>query len=64
MKSKSYCLKKMIDRLDDILSKLHTREVNGEPLNQGHDEWNNARDRLMGIKVALNILELTLLIFN
>lgn len=52
MKSKSYCLKKMIDRLDDILSKLHAREVNGEPLNQGHDEWNNARDRLMGIKIG------------
>lgn len=52
MKSKSYCFKKMIDRMDDVLSKIHTKAVDGEPLNPGHDEWNNARNRLMSIKVG------------
>jgi len=52
MKSKSYCFKKMVDKIEDILSKLHTHTVDGTPLNPSHDEWNNTRDRLMKIKVG------------
>ena len=52
MRSRSYCFKKMVDRIDDILSKLHKEAVDGTPLNPSHDEWNNSRDRLMGIKVG------------
>jgi hypothetical protein len=43
MKSRSYCFKKMIDRIDDVLSKLHKEAVDGTPLNPSHDEWNNSQ---------------------
>ena len=51
-KSKSVCFKLFMSAIDDVLSKIHNKDVHGEPLTQQHDEWHNARERLLSIKVG------------
>ena len=51
-KSKSLCFKMMVSEIDDILSKIHNKDVHDQPITQHHMEWDNARDRLMKIKVG------------
>lgn len=50
--SKSVCFNMFTSAIDDILSKIHNKTVHGEPLKQQHDEWINARERLLSIKVG------------
>lgn len=52
MKARSPCLTKFVDEIDEILSKLYSRTAKGEPLQPLHDDWGNARDRLMAIKMG------------
>ena len=52
LKSKSLCFKSFIDKIDDVLSKVHSKTIGGEPLQYNDDEWINARDRLMKMKVG------------
>jgi len=48
--SKSLCFKSFIAKIDEVLSKVHSKTINGGPLQMNDEEWNNARDRLMSIK--------------
>ena len=52
MKSKSASLLLFVKDIDNILSKIHEKNVHGQPLQQLHDEWINARERLMAIKLG------------
>jgi len=52
MKSRSASFRQFVDQVDDILSKIHSRTVDNEPLQPLHDDWINARERLMGIKIG------------
>ena len=51
-KSKSLCFKSFVAKIDDVLSKVHSKTIGGEPLQYNDDEWINARDRLMGMKIG------------
>ena len=42
LKSKSLCFKSFIDKIDDVLSKVHSKTIGGEPLQYNDDEWINA----------------------
>jgi hexokinase len=52
IKSKSLCFKSFIEKIDEVLSKVHSKTISGGPLQMNDEEWNNARDRLMSIKVG------------
>jgi hypothetical protein len=38
LKSKSLCFKSFIDKIDDVLSKVHSKTIGGEPLQYNDDE--------------------------
>jgi len=52
LNSKSLCFKSFVKKVDEVLSKVHSKTIDGEPLQYNDDEWINARDRLMGVKVG------------
>lgn len=51
-KAKSVCFKLFVREIDDILSKIHNKSVDGDPLTENHPEWFSARERLISIKVG------------
>jgi|TARA_R110000796_G_scaffold65155_3_gene150606 hypothetical protein len=52
VKSKSICFQKLIENIDTVLARIYSETTTGEPLGYNSDEWCNARDRLMSIKVG------------
>lgn len=52
MKIKSQSFINFIKEVDNVLSKIHQKSINGDPLNPGDDEWMASRDRLMKIKMG------------
>ena len=52
MKSRSVVFMTFVSQVDDILTKVHARTVKGIPITSIHDEWNDARERLMAVKVS------------
>jgi hypothetical protein len=52
MKSKSIKFKELIEQIEDVLVKVHSKNIHGDPITQVDDEWNNARARLQKIKTG------------
>ena len=52
MNSKSVSFLKLVKEVDEILSKMHSKSSDGEPIQPGSDHWNDTRDRLMKIHVG------------
>ena len=51
MKSRSKVLESFVTELDETLSKIHQKTIEGRPINPGDDEWTSSRERLMKIKI-------------
>lgn len=51
MKSKSTAFRQFVIDLDDVLSKMHSKTISGNPINPADDEWINTRDRLVKVKI-------------
>ena len=52
MKSKSTSYKQYHSEVDDILSKLHSNNLQGNPITPADDEWINTRERLIKAKMT------------
>ena len=52
MKIASQAFINFIKEVDNVLSKIHQKNIRGDALNPGDDEWMASRDRLMKIKMG------------
>ena len=52
MKITSQAFITFIKEVENVLSKIHQKNIKGDAINPGDDEWMASRDRLMRIKMG------------